>query len=197
MNSTDICNMALGAIGQGRIASLDEESEQARNCRMFYDMVRQNLLTTYVWEFAQRQAKLALMDVETMGWNFTYAYPAAALVVRNVFDKDFAWRKDDYTKEFTIVAVNETQKGICTNIENAYCEYTADVENASIFPPAFQQTLVYSLAASLAYPLCGSSNLQQINYQMAQNALMQAKFVSAIQDEHKPSLPNRYWKARM
>lgn len=196
MNNTDICNMALGAIGQGRIASQDEESEQARNCRLYYDLVRQNLLSSYVWDFAERQVKLALLDVETAGWDYTYAFPAAALIVRGVFDKAGAWKKDDRKEEFTVISVNETQKGVCANIKEAYCEYTADVENAAIFPPVFCQALAYSLAAALAYPLCGSVQLQQQNYQLAQAAVMRAKYISAIQDEHKPDWPDTYWRRR-
>lgn len=196
MNSTDICNMALGAIGQGRIVSREEDSEAARQCALYYDIVRQNLLSNYVWEFAQRQAKLALLDVITYGWIYTYACPARSLVVRNVFSEPMAWKKDDRKAEFTVVAVNETQKGVCTNVKDAYCEYTADMENTDIFPPAFQQALVYSLAASLAYPLCGSVQLQQQYYQLAQAAIMQAKYNSAIQDEHKPSWPHKYFDAR-
>mgnify|MGYP000910820733 CR=1 FL=1 len=30
MNSTEICNMALSYIGQGRINSIDDESEEAK-----------------------------------------------------------------------------------------------------------------------------------------------------------------------
>lgn len=196
MNSTDLCNMALGYIGQGRIASREEESEQARNCALYYDIVRQNLLTGYVWEFAQKQIKLALLDAKTLGWDYTYAFPASALIVRKVFDEEHAWMKDDREAEFTVVSVNETQKGVAANIKNAWCEYTADMDNTSSFPPAFQQALVYSLAAAMAYPLCGSVQLQQQYYQLAQAAVMQAKYNSAIQDEHKTSWPNKYWKAR-
>lgn len=196
MNATEICNIALGAIGQGRIVSMTEESEQARNCKLYYDIIRQSLLTMYPWEFAHRNAKLALLDRETPGWNYTYAYPAGALVIRKIFDKQFADRKDNGEPVYTTLTVNESQKVICTNIEEAYCEFTFDVENAAMFPPTFTQALAYSLAASLAYPLSASSSLQQQNYQLAQNAIELAKYTSAIQDEHKPAYPDHYLRAR-
>lgn len=192
MNSTEICNIALGSIGQGRIDSMSEESEAARNCKLYYDLTRKNLLSMYPWEFAHRNTKLALLDKETPGWRFTYAYPAGALVIRKVYDMPFAHQKDDGNPVYTVIAINESQKAICANIENAYCDYTFDVENAGIFPATFVQALAYSLAAALSYPLSRSMDMQQVNYQLAQNAIQQAKYTSAIQDEHKPSYPHRY-----
>ena len=197
MNSTEICNIALGAIGKGRIDSMNEDSEEARSCKLYYDLTRQNLLSMYPWEFAHRHTKLALLDKETPGWRFTYAFPAGALVIRKIYDKAGADRKEDGNPIYTTLAVNESQKAICTNIKDAYCDFTFDVENAGIFPPTFTQALAYSLAASLAYPLTASGQLQQNNFQLAQNAIALAKYTSAIQDEHKPSLPHSYINARL
>ena len=196
MNATEICNIALGAIGQGRIVSMTEESEAARNCKLYYNLTRQNLLSMYPWEFAHRNAKLALLDVNTMGWNYTYAYPAKALVIRKIYDEEFAEEKDNGEPTYTTLSVNESQKAICTNIKDAYCEFTMDIENAYVFPPSFVQVLAYSLAAALSYPLCASMQMQQANFQLAQSAIALAKYTSAIQDEHKPSYPNHYLTAR-
>lgn len=62
MNSTDICNMALAYIGQGRIASIEEESEEAIQCGIFYDHLRRKLLSEHRWGFAERYVKLALLN---------------------------------------------------------------------------------------------------------------------------------------
>ena len=62
MNSTDICNMALAYIGQGRIASLEEKGEEAVQCKLFYNHLRRKLLSEYRWNFAERYVKLALLD---------------------------------------------------------------------------------------------------------------------------------------
>ena len=40
MNITDICNLALNHIGREHIASLNEETEPARTCKMHYDLQR-------------------------------------------------------------------------------------------------------------------------------------------------------------
>lgn len=40
MYSTDICNIALSSIGQGQITSIDEDSEAARQCKLYYELTR-------------------------------------------------------------------------------------------------------------------------------------------------------------
>ena len=42
MTPTDICNMALAFIAKGRISSMDEQTEQARQCKLFYDIVKKD-----------------------------------------------------------------------------------------------------------------------------------------------------------
>ncbi len=197
MVSTDICNMALGYLGQARIADMDENSEAGRVCKLYYDIVRKTLLASYRWRFAERHVKLALLDADVPGWHFAYALPSAALIIRKVYDMDNAEMKDDGEPEYTTLAVKETQIAVCTNIENAYCDYTADVENVAVFPPSFIQALAHALASEIAMPLDGSASMQQTNYQLMQAAIYQAQYTSAIQDEHKPAEPNRYVEARL
>lgn len=197
MISTDICNMALGYLGQARIADMDEDSEAARVCKLYYDSARLTLLSSYRWRFAERHAKLALLKAEVPGWEYAYAKPAAALVVRKVYDMDNAEMKDDGEPVFTTLAIRETVVAVCTNIKDAYCDYTADVQNAAVFPPSFVQALAHGLASEIAMALDGSASMQQTNYQLMQAALVSAKYTSAIQDEHKPAEPSRYVRARI
>jgi hypothetical protein len=51
--NTDICNMALNHIGRESIASLHEETEAARTCKIHYDIQRRVLLRAYNWSFAK------------------------------------------------------------------------------------------------------------------------------------------------
>ena len=54
MNITDVCNMALSCIGKGRIASIEEQSEQGRQCKLFYAQTKKRLLRDYSWGFAKK-----------------------------------------------------------------------------------------------------------------------------------------------
>ena len=52
MTPTDICNQALALINAGLLYSLEEETEQGRQCRMQYDPTRQLVLRQFEWNFA-------------------------------------------------------------------------------------------------------------------------------------------------
>ena len=63
LNVTDVCNMALAHIAKGRISNIDEQSELARQCKLFYEPTRKELLRSYTWGFAKRVSKLAELSI--------------------------------------------------------------------------------------------------------------------------------------
>lgn len=194
MNSTDICNMALAYIGQGRIASLEEESEEAAQCRLFYDHLRRRLLAQHYFSFSAREVKLALLDRERQGYDFVYAMPAKCLLLQRVYEKGKA--REAKKGEWKLIMVNDSVQGIATDIENAWASYTADVENAAVFSDSFIDALSHGLASAIAVPLSGSGSLQQAHYQLMERAVMTAKFESERQNGHKPLFPTAYTEGR-
>ena len=147
MYSTDICNIALSSIGQGQIASIDEDSEAARQCKLYYELTRKNLLSSFRWGFAERSEKLALVDTTVPKWEFAYALPKKCLVVRQLYNKNGdiietdESAKDDTYHEFQIALMNESQRIIMADIEDAWMDYTADIENAELFDSSFAEAL--------------------------------------------------------
>lgn len=194
MNSTDICNMALAYIGQGRIASLGEESEEAAQCRLFYDHLRRRLLAQHYFSFSAREAKLALLDRERQGYDFVYAMPAKCLLLQRVYEKGKA--REAKKGEWRIVMLSDSVQGIATDIEDAWASYTADIENAAVFSDVFIEALTHGLASAIAVPLSGSGSLQQAHYQLMERAVMAAKFESERQNDHKPLFPTGYTEGR-
>lgn len=194
MNSTDICNMALAYIGQGRIASLGEESEEAAQCRLFYDHLRRRLLAQHYFSFSAREAKLALLDRERQGYSFVYATPAKCLLLQHVYEKGKA--REAKKGAWRIVMLSDSVQGIATDIEDAWASYTADIENAAVFSDVFIEALSHGLASAIAVPLSGSGSLQQAHYQLMERALMAAKFDSERQNDHKPLFPTGYTEGR-
>lgn len=61
MTSTNICNMALSYLARQRINDINEQSETARQCNLFYEQAKRELLREYTWGFAKRVAPLALL----------------------------------------------------------------------------------------------------------------------------------------
>ena len=82
MNNTDICNMALAYLAKGRISSIDENNELARQCKLFYDHSRKGLLREYSWGFAKRIIRLAELDASNPDWKYVYAYPEKCVCAR-------------------------------------------------------------------------------------------------------------------
>lgn len=201
MNSTEICNMALSAIAKGRIASISEDSEEARQCKIYYELLRKNLLSSFRWGFADKSAKLALVNTDIPKWTYAYAYPNDCLVVRQLYNRENgiiydASRKDTDYHEYDVSAISDSAKVIMCDIENAYLDYTADIKNAEQFAPLFCEALAHNLAAHLAMPLTASQSTAQAEMQLYQIAIHQAMAASAIEVHHKPEYPTAYADAR-
>ena len=195
MTSTDICNLALSYLAKGRITSLSQNTEEARQCDMHYDHCRKMLLRAYRWGFARRVEQLALSTEKVPGWEYAYGYPSRCLSVRFVFRKDDAARKE-FDKDEYEIAVSAGVKLICTNVEEAWCEYTEDVSEVAKMSEEFVESLARYLAASMAMVITGNAEMMNANFQLMQSALQQAQTESAQEREHTPIFPNKYAEAR-
>ena len=52
-SAVSISNMALGHLGSKPIASIDENTQGARYCKIFYDVTRDETLRDFPWNFAE------------------------------------------------------------------------------------------------------------------------------------------------
>ena len=195
MTSTDICNLALAYLAKGRITSLTQNTEEARQCAMHYDHCRKLLLRSYRWGFARRIEKLALSALTIPGWEFVYGYPSDCLIVRFVFEKEGAAKKEVDLNQFDISDVDGV-KVICTDVEQAWCEYTEDVVEVAKMTEEFVEALARYLAASMAMVITGNGELMNTNYQLMQAALNQAQVEAAREREQKPQWPKEYAEVR-
>lgn len=180
----DICNMALVEIGAEAIASFNEDSEAARQCKRLYDQTRLVMLDEHKWNFAQRKVYLASVAVPSgySQYSYAYSYPADALLVHKIYDRTDAEAEFeiDMSKEGTV----RTQL-IFTDQEAAIAIYTADVEDTALFGPTFVETLKYYLASKLAYSLGKNFRMQQTMLQMYLLFLNKAKTKNS-KENHKP-----------
>lgn len=195
MTSTDICNLALAYLAKGRILSLTEKTEEARQCAMHYDHCRRMLLRSYRWGFARRVEKLALSASTVPGWEYVYGYPSACLSVRFVFAEEDAGRREWNRDEYDVANVGGV-KMICSNVEGAWCEYTEDIAEVAKMTEEFIEALARYLAASMAMVITGNAEMMNTNYQLMQAALQQAQVSSAREREQTPKWPTKYAEAR-
>jgi hypothetical protein len=103
-SETDICNRALGlAQTRNQIASMQEQSNEANQCALYYAPVRDSALRAAHWGFARRTVTLSLLKSqpgtpEYTGtvpttwnntlpppeWLYTYAWPLDCIAPRKI-----------------------------------------------------------------------------------------------------------------
>lgn len=192
MTNTDICNIALSYLAKGRIMSLAEEkSEEARQCKLHYDICRKRLLSAYTWGFAKGVVRLARLAVTVPGWEYVYAYPQDCLRVSLIFDEESARNKENDRMDFETVNVGTT-KALAADTEDAWAEYVRDEKDPERFSVEFTEALARLLASSMAMTLTGNANLMQTNYQLMQASIQEAKLMAATERERKTEYPTTY-----
>jgi len=110
MSQANVCNQALQVIGsRTQIVSIDEGSPEANALLIQWDSVRDQLLRSARWGFADKNLTASLLkaapgtpenpgpipavwDSTTsppLGWLYEYAYPSDCLMVRIVFPQSY------------------------------------------------------------------------------------------------------------
>ena len=209
MNITDVCNMALAYLGKGRIASIDEQTEQARQCKLFYDYTKQRLLREYTWGFAKRIVQLAELDTVNPFYKHVYAYPNECICVKRIFecadvyDENDKLRKVavvDYTEakreKYEVYMVSDNVRGIGCDVDKAWCEYAYDVVDLNVCSSDFIEALTHMLAYEMALALTGNMQLKNSEYQQAMAVLDRAKYTSAAEQHKEIKRSQGYFDAR-
>jgi len=145
-----ICNLALGKVCEAQITSLEEASQPARLCKLFYAQTRDEVLQSALWNFATKRETLSrLADSPPFGWNYQYQLPSDYLAVIQLN----SWQAHEARDLYEI----EGQR-LLTDEEQAQLLYTARIEDSEIFPPLFVEALYTKLASKLADSLTGSAS---------------------------------------
>lgn len=161
ISSVRIANMALSNIGaRSTIESFDEQSPEARECKLWYDWARRQTLESFDWNFASRRAALALHseDAPKNVWTYRYQYPASCLVAREIVNP-LGPRADAVPFEVENDATGE-QKTILTDMEGAILRFTFDLTTPSLFSSYFVTTLSHLLGYYIAFPLTGKLDIK-------------------------------------
>lgn len=171
---TEICNLALGHLGQAHIDHIDEASTEARECKRFYAAARDATLRGHDWDFARARAQLAALTETVADWLFVYQLPADCLAPRWLVQSDRAARPIRFRVEGS---------RLLTDQAGATLAYTSRVTDTLLFDAAFIEALSYKLAAHISLPLTEDLRRRQAMEQLFSNALMAAKADDANQDQ--------------
>ena len=135
---TDICNLALGRVGESRIASLADDTKQARACNASYEHVRDEVLRSHPWNSVIARASLAkLATSPPFGYDDEYQLPADCLRVVEVYDTRLPW----------VVEGRKLLSDEGSPLSVRYVRRETD-------PNQYDPMLVSAIAARLAIELC-------------------------------------------
>lgn len=138
----DICAAALRLIGAEPIASFDEGTPAADACAALYPGLRDALIASHPWNFAQTVVQLARLADPPPGWRSAFAAPSDMLTLRALYPtaeiagdpiRRFDWR----------------DQAILADADQAFAVYLRRVPEPS-WPPPFALLVRYALAADLA-----------------------------------------------
>ena len=220
-----ICNMALGHIGRSTlpIVALTDPSVEARTCGLWYDPARQECLELYAWSFARQRVPLNLhSDPPPIEWAYRYAMPPNILAMRGfynplansqlggltagangaLYSAQGFWNGyyGDLSNAVPYeleLSLDGTMVTILTNLAQAIGVFTFDQQLTGLFSPGFINTLAWTLASKIAYPISGKLPLQQECAKEAAKAFQIASGSDANQQVSEPMRDGYSARARL
>lgn len=183
-SKVDICNSALVLVGAGTIASLDDNSPEARVCSVQYDSTRRDELRKHPWNFAIKRAVLA-PDSTAPSFDYKYQFTMPADCLRVL-------RTNDYYLDWMI----EGGK-ILTNLDTTlYLRYVADIEDPTLFDASFYSVFAISLAQDICEKLTQSNVKQQNLAKAYSDEIREARRANAIESGPKDAPYPSTWTVR-
>lgn len=195
-SEVEICNLAIAICESDKyLESLDEGSQEAINCKVWYAQTRDLVLRKAAWPFAKKRAALVLSGTAPSIWGFSYALPIDCLTAQGV--EDGAGSID--TRATYAIEGDGTGSGrlIYMNVEDAVLIYTMRAIDPTIYSPEFVEALSWKLAASIARPLkIGTDKAREI-LQLAEQLMVRAAAMSYNEQKPGPAPTTEFYTGRI
>ena len=181
-----ICNMALARIGVSTfISSLNEASNEARVCSLFYSEVRDRVLRDFPWNFAKKRVTLADAGDPPAEWGYKYGYPSDCLKARYIVPAGLRNPRNDQRVPFE-VANDGGLRVIYTNMETAELVYTYRVTDPTLFDAMFASSVAYLLGSEIAMPLSVKSDVARASLAAYEREVQKAAAHSMDEQQEGP-----------
>lgn len=151
-----VCNLALGMVGQRQlIDDIDEESNEAQACKLYYSTARDECLAAFPWSFATKRAVLALSTETRTGWDLVYVAPTDLLLDGRRFVWDGSRSTPIDLRIPNALELNDADDGylLLTDEPDAELVYTAQLNTVALWSNAFVKAVAARLAVDLALML--------------------------------------------
>lgn len=199
-----ICNIALTRAGCTTISSLDEATNEARQCKLEYESIRDQVLRAYPWSSATKIVALALTNEKIPGWQYAYSYPADCLLMRKVYSAEHAYIYSSGSDHLCLHDIDNKRKVIMTssgrvvlsNIDSAYAEYTFRNTNTESYDPELINSIAWALSYAISVSLTGNKELREHLYKLYVESVQSAHLSDKIENCTEVLTSNKYIKAR-
>lgn len=184
-----ICNIALTALGETPIVSIDDPNKRAILCKARYDDVRRGVLRSHPWNFARKVGTIPAADPGPDGTaGYAWSYPLPPDFMR-LAGQDMP---DDPLAKYDIVG----DRLFVNDAPPLTIVYIWDIQDATKFDPLFVQALGYSLAVELAQPLTQSIGKQRLAASMLEDKMGMARTTGSQDNSVKPWDVDIWMRAR-
>lgn len=152
ISETDICNLALFAIGaKPKIDRIGEDSDNARFCNQFFWPVVDAMLRSHIWNCAiHRKTITPLVATPDSDWNYQYQLPSNPHCLRVLQVGELA--------EQPVEWVVEERRLLC-NKSTVKLKYIKRITDTNEFDPLLVDAVATKLAIKLAMPISQSPKL--------------------------------------
>lgn len=178
MTDAGICNMALGFIGAETISALDEGSQVANQCTVYYEQSRDELLRLVAWNFAIERQDLTALSEDTTEydeWSYAFVLPTDPKCLRVLGLVTY-----DSLVGLTVPNPTWAVEGssVLCNDDNLTLLYIKQITDPNKFDPLFVRTFSYHLASTLAMAVKQSREIRDVYYGLFREALYEARRIN-------------------
>lgn len=192
MAKLDVWNQALTlARARGRLISLTDPGPEQEVLAQVYPFVLKTVQSAVWWPGCKAQSRLALLTTAAEEWTdeqpdteYGFAYAVPTNMLR-------PWHLTRYERFSFSYNLGESRNMISTDAESPILTYAILQEAVEKWSPLQENATVMALAAMITGPLTGKNTLARQNYELANQALMEAQSASAndLGAETKPNVP--------
>lgn len=186
----DLCNRALAAVAKGQIASLGEDSLEARECGRFAQPLLNEMAdwSDLVPLGRKRVALAQTPNDRAAEWNYRYAAPsdmAQPIAIRGVAEAagslPLGGPYNFPAQDAIPLAFTHEEGAIYTNVPGATLIYTRSEIDVTELSPVLQKAFADELAARIAMPLTKDVKIAQT----LANVAMQTRITALTDEENK------------
>ncbi len=169
MTEVQICNLALAILGIPTITSFDDTTQQAKQCKNLYPILRDRVLRDHTWSFAATGATLQQTPESSFDPAFQHVCALPVDLIRIIeLENDMPYRR--------------VGKKILVNELNLKILYIKKVEDSEQFDPLFCEALQYLLAAEFCMTNTRDAGMANSYRQEYQNRLAAARSIDSAEN---------------